>query len=196
MASTPSMTPATNKIVAYPWHPNRDLFPENTLEKIYHHLHMDNIYRELVHERELPKDEFLAFVTGYPETVLMIFVDMETGKYPGIGWITDIARTDTILRGVGAFAFFREFWGSKLPKECGVRACENWFNDMGFDLIYGLTPKPNRVARRYCTSLGYRYIAHLPDFTCYHGETVDGLICMLTKEEWNASVNHKELING
>lgn len=194
--ASPSLTPTANKIVAYPWHPNQDLFPENTLEKIYHHLHMDGIYRELIHERELSKEEFLAFVTGYPETVLMIFVDMETGKYPGIGWITDIARTDTILRGVGAFAFFREFWDSKLPKECGVRACENWFNDMGFDLIYGLTPKPNRMARRFCSSLGFRYIADLPNFTCYHGKTVDGLICMLTKEEFNASDLHKELING
>lgn len=197
MASTPtSMTPATNKIVAYPWWPNKDLFPADMVEKVYHHLHMDGIYREIMHERELPKEEFVAMMSSYPNTILTLFVDTNTGKYPGIGWIGDISRTDTITRGVGAFAFFREFWNPKITKVCGIRVLDNWFNDIGFDLIYGLTPEPNKLARRYCQQLGFRYIATLPGFTCYHGETVDGLICMQTKEEFNASLHHKELING
>ena len=45
---------------------------------------MDGLYREVMHERELPKYEFLAFIGNYPDTILTIFVNLESGKYPGV----------------------------------------------------------------------------------------------------------------
>jgi hypothetical protein len=51
-------------------------------------------------------------------------------------------------------------------------------------LIFGLTPKPNVLAQRFAQSLGFKYVATIPGFTSYHGETVDGLVAIQTKEQF------------
>ncbi len=187
----------------YPYAFNKSLFPDNMLEKLYYHLQDDGIYREVMHERELSKTEFVEFMGMYPHTILSICVDAKTNEYHGFCWMTDINHTDSMLKGCASFAFFRKYWNKNITERFGMIGVSQWFRfpwklllqgdefdaqnmptDMGFDLIFGLTPKPNILAQRYSRNLGFRYEATIPGFTTYHGETVDGLVAIQTKEQF------------
>lgn len=187
----------------YPYAWNKKLFPDNMLERLYYHLQEGGIYREVMHETELSKAEFVEFMGMYPHTLLSICVDIKTNEYHGFCWISDIVRTDSMLKGSGSFAFFRKYWNQKTTQTFGMIGCSQWFRfpwklliegiefdaqnmptDQGFDLIFGLTPKPNVLAQRFAQSLGFKYVATIPDFTSYHGETVDGLVATQTKEQF------------
>ena len=193
-----------NRYGAYPYAFNKNLFPEDMLERIYNDLHADGLYREVMHERELPKEEFIDFMGMYPHTVLSILTDAKTNQYHGIGWLSDINHTDSMLKGCGSFAFFRKHWNQKITERFGMICVSQWFrfpwklllkgeefdaqnmpSDQGFDLVFGMTPKPNKLAQRYVRNLGFHYAAEIPGFTTYHGETVDGLVAVQTKEEFN-----------
>jgi len=193
-----------NRYGAYPYAFNKKLFPEDMLERIYNDLHDDGLYREVMHERELGKEEFIEFLGMYPHTVLSILTDVKTNQYHGIGWLSDINHTDSMLKGCGSFGFFRKFWNQKITQKLGMICVSQWFRfpwklllkgeefdaqnmptDQGFDLVFGMTPKPNKLAQRYVRGLGFKYVATIPGFTSYHGETVDGLVAVQTKEEFN-----------
>ncbi len=64
-----------NRYGVYPYAFNKNLFPEDMLERIYNDLHDDDLYREVMHERELPKAEFIEFLDMYPHTILSILTE-------------------------------------------------------------------------------------------------------------------------
>ncbi len=190
----------------YPYAFNKKLFPDNMLEKLYYHLQEDGIYREVMHEHALSKNEFVEFMGMYPHTILSICVDARTNEYHGFSWVSDIHHTDSMLKGCGSFAFFRKHWNQRITEIFGMICVSQWFRfpwklllqgeefdtramptDQGFDLIFGMTPKPNRLAQRYVRNVGFTYVATVPGFTTYRGETVDGLVATQTKEQFKVA---------
>ncbi len=57
-----------------------------------------------------------------------------------------------------------------------------------FDILHlnqrWVTTEPNRLAQRYVRNVGFTYVATIPGFTTYRGETVDGLVATQTKEQF------------
>jgi hypothetical protein len=166
-----------------PYALNKDLFPQDFLSDAYHDLLRDGVLDEVLHEQPMTEGQFVEFLGGN-DALLSVFVDVATNKYMGVAWISELAETPTLVRGWGAFAFFRKYWDPSLTGMLGRLFLEQVFEFYQLDLLMGLTPKPNRLARAYCSRLGLRYVANVPGFTTYHGKTVDALICMMTKEDW------------
>lgn len=181
MSST--LVEVTAQPTVVPYYANRDKFTADVLGLLYDRLDADSILSELLHEKPCSREEFIKFVDQ--DCLLSIFIDLETARYVGLAWLANIEEAATLRKAWGSFAFFREFWDPAYTKQFGLIALSQWFNVLQIDLVCGLTPRPNRLAQRYCRRIGFEYKAVLPQYTSYHGETVDGLICMQTREEFN-----------
>lgn len=168
-----------------PYWDNQEAFPKDFLDQLFDHIVEDRLMGELFHERPVSRNEFVALVGNPQTTVLSVFIDTVRHGYAGIAWLTELAFMETHERAVVAFGFFRNFWEPKQTRRFGRICLSQWFNLMGFDLLYGMTPKLNRVAQRFSKAMGFRYVATLPEFTCYQGKRCDALVCQQTREEFN-----------
>ncbi len=194
----------TDHYAVFPYVLNRDAFPEDVLSHLYDLVLENRLESEIFHECPSTIQNLPKFLDDFPSVISSIFVDLATGGLAGFAWLTDIAFLESeLLRGVGSFCFFRDYWHPQATDEFGKVVLSQWYNlrwkdffrgivppkdkldGEGFDLIVGLTPKPNRLARRYCVRLGFRYISEIPDFTSYHGKTVPGLLCVQNRTEFN-----------
>lgn len=173
---------STDSKGVFPYSINRDLLPADFLVRLYDDLLLDGVAAQLFHEVLPDKQAFVEFVER--ECILSVFIDLARNQYDGVAWLTQICETDTLRRGCGSFAFFRRAWDPALTRLYGRLCLEQWFHYFGFDLIWGQTPKPNRLARVFCTRLGFKYVAEIPDFTTYGGKTVAACICTMTRKEF------------
>lgn len=178
---------ATCKPAVLPYFVDTATFDPQTLPLIYRKLVAQDILADLIHEKGISEEEFVRFVTE--ETLLYLFLDESSGQYVGMAWVTEVAEMDCFKRGAGSFIFFREFWDRELTKAFGLMFLSHIFNLLDFDLIVGLTPSSNKLARIYCKRLGFDYVATLPNYTCHRGEIADGLVCEMTKSDFNRSAN-------
>lgn len=165
-----------------PWYSERERFPENILNLLYRKLVAQGLDREVLHERAMMEEEFVEFASG--EALTSIFLDLG-GHFAGFAWLTDVQESETLKKGVGAFAFFREYWNPRITEQFGSMCLGQWFNVVGMDLVYGITPTPNRLARRFCQRLGFEYTAEIPGFTSYKGHTVGARVGTMTRKRFN-----------
>ncbi len=199
----------TDRYAVFPYILNKGAFPQGVLSDLRALVLENDLEREIFHECPIACQSLPEFLDDFPRVVTSIFVDMTTGDLAGFAWLTDISYLESgLLRGVGSFCFFRKYWQHEATDAFGMVLLGQWFNlrwkdffrgivpdpkkldGEGFDVICGITPKPNRLARRYCVRLGFRYIAELPGFTSYHGKTVPGLLCLQTRQEFNARLTN------
>lgn len=158
------------------------MFPPNILNLLYRKLVAQGLDRELLHGHAMMEEEFVELVSG--EALTSIFVDLG-GHFAGLAWLTNIEETETLKKGIGAFAFFREYWNPRITEQFGRMCLSQWFNVVGMDLVYGITPAPNRLARRFCQRVGFSYTAEIPEFVSYKGKTVGARIGTLSKQKFN-----------
>jgi RimJ/RimL family protein N-acetyltransferase len=166
-----------------PYFVERDNFPPDTLRLIYRKMVAQGIDREFLHNGSIDEEEFVRFASE--DALTSIFIDM-AGGFAGIAWVSNVEETETMKKGLGAFAFFKEYWHPEVSKAFGDICLGHWFNVLEFDLIYGITPVQNRPARRYCQRLGFEYSAKIPGFVSYRGKTVDAMVATMTREQFNA----------
>lgn len=164
-----------------PYYKERDSFPPNVLALLYRKMVAQGIDKELLHNGSMLEEDFVRFAD---EQLTSIFLDL-TGKYVGLAWLTNVEETDTLLKGLGAFVFFREYWKPEITEHVGNICLSHWFNALGFSLIYGITPTKNRAAQRYCKRIGFEYSAKIPGFVTYDGETCDAIIATMTNRQFN-----------
>ena len=181
-----TVAPQETNFAAIPYRENKALLPSDILARCYLRMVNEGLLDTVFHERPFSDMEFLKFATG-ADVQFLIFADLASNEYAGFAWVTEIAKTNTMLRGWGGFAFFREFWNPFITHEYGKIALRLWFEGYKFDKIFGLTPETNRLSRAYCARMGFRYTGRIPGYTCYEGKTVDAMICSMTREEWEAS---------
>lgn len=174
-----------SQIAVIPYFKERENFPPGVLSGIYRKFVEQGIDQQLLHNGGVGEEEFVRFADE--EALTYIFLDLQ-GKYAGIAWLTNVEETDTLRKGLGAFAFFKEYWHPSVTHVYGTMCLSQWFNILDFSLIYGITPAPNRPARRYCKRLGFEYSARIPGFVSYKGETVDAMVATLTRERFNQGI--------
>lgn len=179
----------TVKECVFPYQLNKTLLPSDILPRIYDDLVAEDLLRELLHEQRMEKAAFVDFLESIP---LSIFVDLQENRYVGLAWMADMSETETHHRAFGAYCFFKRYWDMKTSLLYGRICVAQWFNPQlfglpfrGIDLLLGMTPKPNRLSRIWSTRLGLKYVAVLPGFTSYHGKPADGMICQVTREDFN-----------
>ncbi len=171
------------QLAVIPYFRERDNMPSGLLRGIFRRLTEQGIDKELLHNGAMSEEEFVQFADR--EALTSIFLDME-GKCAGLAWLTHVEETDTLKKGLGAFAFFKEYWRPEISQAFGDICLGHWFNILEFDLIYGITPAANRPAQLYCKRLGFQYSARIPGFVSYHGKTVDAMVATMTREQFNS----------
>ena len=173
---------ATAQLEVIPWKGNEERFEPEVLEHLYADMESVDLLREVFHERVLSLSEFVHFANT---ELFSLAVDVERNQIAGFGWLSDIAQPEGLLRGWAGLALLPHCWKPRISTELGRLCMASWFN-LGFDLILGLTPEPNRLARLWTAKMGMRYVATIPGYTSYHGKVVDGMVCKITREEFEA----------
>jgi hypothetical protein len=174
-----------------PYYREKANFPPNVLNLIYRKLCAENLDRLLFHNRSITEDEFVRFADT--EALTSIFLDEGNGRYAGIAWLTNIEDCDSLKKGLGAFAFFKEYWRSDITQVFGEICLSQWFVAVGLTMVFGITPKPNRMAQQYCKRLGFTYLKEsVPGFLSFNGETVDACVCTLTKSDFEQRITGRE----
>lgn len=167
-----------------PYYKERDSFPPEILRTIYRKLVAQGIIQDLCHDRiHTTEEEFVQYVDK--DVLAHIFLDLN-GQIVGLAWLDKVDETDTLRKGCASVAFFREYWDPRISLVFGQMFLGQVFNILDFDLVYGVTPEPNRLSRLFCTRLGMTYSAVLRNFVSYRGKTVNGLYCSITKAEFNS----------
>lgn len=168
-----------------PYFKERKNFPPNLLNVMYRKLVAEGVDEHLLHNGGMIEEDFVRFADQ--EALTSIFLDM-SGKLAGLAWLTNVEETDTLRKGLGAFAFFKDYWHPDFTSVLGNICLGQWFNVLEMSLVYGITPVPNRAARRFCRRLGFEYSARIPRFVSYRGETVDAMVATMTREQFNSKV--------
>jgi len=174
-----------SQFAVVPYYKERQSFPPGLLNGIYRKLCAEGVDRELMHNGLIEEEEFVRFADE--EALTSIFLDLR-GQCAGLAWLTNIEETETMKKALGAFAFFKEYWHPAVTSEFGTICLSQWFNTLEFDMIYGITPVPNRPARQFCKRLGFEYSARIPNFVSYKGKTADAMVATLTREQFNQRI--------
>lgn len=178
---------ATCRPVVIPYYAEKHNFTADLLPGIYGKLRADNILPDLIPEGDISEQEFIEFVNG--PALLSLFLDLESQRFAGLAWITQIEEGPIVKKGCASVAFFREWWKPNVTNVFGRLCLDQWFSVQEFNLVYAMTPAANVKAVRYTERLGFTYRANLPGFTSYRGELCDGRIAMITKDEFHAKEN-------
>lgn len=170
--------------VVIPYFAEKERLPADILSKIYQRLVSDDILPDLVPENVITEQEFIDFVSG--AALLSLFLDVATNQFAGLAWITQVEEGQFIKKGCASVAFFRNYWKPRQTRIFGRIVLGHWFNLLGFNAVYAMTPASNILAVRYSQRVGFRYLATLPGFTSRRGEITAGRIAYLTRDEFNA----------
>lgn len=168
---------------------NRALFPDDFYERMYLKLKEEDLLEEMLHEhKETSLQDFLDFVNN---SIITIFANPAKNVYYGMAWLAEPAETATLRRAWGGFVFLRDFWDPRITLPLGMQCLAEWFRSGLVDLVVGITPAPNRAAQRYSIRLGFKYTAQLPNFTTYRGQTVDAMICQMSRSEFDQMIQER-----
>lgn len=179
-----TLTEQAIRPMVVPYYAEKANLPANILQILCRKMANQGLDREVLHNQVMMEAALVEFLEK--EALTSIFVDMN-GRFAGLAWLTNVEKCDTLSKGLGAFCFFREFWIPSVTRAYGEILLGHWFNILEMDLIYGITPVPNRLAQRYCRRLGFRYTpCPIPGFVSYHNETVDAVVCTMTRNEFNS----------
>jgi hypothetical protein len=73
---------------------------------------------------------------------------------------------------------------------------EESFETLGVDHMFGTTPDLNTEAVRFVKLLGFKMVAHIPNFCSYLGEYCGAYTSYISREEWTttklASLSRKQ----
>lgn len=164
------------KPAVLPYFLDRESFPEDLPQLIYRKLNQQDILPDLFHERILTQEEFVKLAQ---DSLFYVFMNLETSEYVGIAWLTDVNIQGMPKKAAGNIAFFAEYQVPEVTEIFGKMVLDHWFNIVGLELVYGLTPKSNLPAQQYARRLGMKYQCSLPGFTSRRGEISDGMIFVL-----------------
>lgn len=175
-----------------PLYKERDWFPKNVMNLIFQKMKVQGLEKETIHGN--PKITEEDFAEHMENSITHIFVDQANGKYAGMAWLTNVEESETIKKAEASVMFFKEYWIPQVTQAFGQIFLGQVFSILEFDVLYGITPKPNRLSRLYTTRLGFKQVATIPSFVSYHGRTVDAIVSVIRREEFNAQPDPRERV--
>ena len=102
----------------------------------------------------------------------------------GLGFINKLTEINGYRRGEVGMFFFREYWGRKLTQEFCEKMLDWCFQDANLDAVYGISPVNNRLAVAFSRRMGFHQVGPIPKFCTWKGKPADGMISVMTREEW------------
>lgn len=130
---------------------------------------------------------FLAdFLTAGRRVTLGCFRERE-GQSPelcGLGWVFESVTMDKYVKCETGMVFFKRQSDPRDNLKFGQMMLRMFFERYPVDVIFGVTPAPNKLALRYAKKLGFGLTEPVPYYCSYHGELVPGVISYMSKEDW------------
>ena len=128
--------------------------------------------------------EFMAeFLTAGRRVTLGCFRQQELC---GLGWVFQPVTMDKYVKCETGMVFFRRQSNPRDNLSFGKMMLQVFFERYPVDVIFGVTPDPNKLALRYARKLGFSLHGPIPDYCSFGGELVDGWISHMSKEGWAA----------
>lgn len=171
---------------------------DELLATAYLRLKRDKLLETIHHERVPSLTEFLKMHSSPGSIALGAFIDraeapnvrMKAGyDFCGLSWVfdrEDIAGVNMSKASVG-FAFFRHAAHPQEKIALGKMMIECFFERWNIDILFGLTPAPNRAALNYAEQVGFRISARIADFCSWEGALTEGVYSSLAKTDWLAA---------
>ena len=164
--------------------------PEDELVQLYVKLKNEGLWDIVFHEAtDFTLLKFMNFFSSGAGLMQILVVTDGKGFYDsaGMAWIGDLALcSGKLTRGTGSFVFFKDFQRPHYTDEFCDLLLSYWFEELGLDIILGVTPEPNRPALLYIKRSGFKELARIPNYTTYAGEVVSGVVTSMTKAEYKA----------
>jgi len=157
--------------------------PASTFVQMWDMMLEDNTLRRTFYEfKEMTFPDLVRFFDSrlHPSRLLLLVTDKQ-GRGAGFGWFDDVQR------GVRAFVsvcMSKFYWGPPAD-EAGEIALDYCFHCHDVPTIYGITPKPNRMALAQAMRMGFKPVATLPGFASFNGRRVDVTLTMNKREEFD-----------
>lgn len=167
-----------------PYYKERDQFPPDLLRQLYRKMCAQGLDREVWHDRAMTEDEVVQYLDK--DVLTSIWLDIASGQYVGFSYASNIEHTDTLQKCLVSVCVFKEYQDRRLTIPFGQIYLSQLFNVLGMTTVCQVTPEPNRMARLYCAQLGFKQVATIPQFLSYHGETVDAILGLMTRDEFNS----------
>ena len=164
--------------------------PEDVLLQLYNKLKSEDLWDIVFHEAtDFTLLKFMNFFSGGGGLLQILVVTDGKGFYDsaGMAWIGDLALcAGKLTRGTGSFVFFKDYQRPAYTDTFCDIILDFWYNNLGLDIILGVTPEPNRPALLYIKRSGFKELARIPNYTTYAGEVVAGVVTSMTKAEYKA----------
>ena len=168
--------------------------PEEALITLYNRLKSENLWDIVFHEdTNVTLLKFMNYFSNGQALLQLLVVTDNKGEYipAGLAWVSDIVVCSGIMmKGVGSFVFFKDFQKPMYTDQFSEMILDYWFNQLGLDLVVGVTPEPNRAAMLYVKRSGFKEVGLVPRYTTFKGAVVDGIVTAMTKDEY------KNLLGG
>ena len=146
---------AIDGVVTFPDSAIRSLYAQMVEEKTADTVFYDGAVRS--------GEDFLNMMKFGNFKLYVIFVDQAKS---GILWLHDFGPRCAQL----SFCLFKNVWGGKKSVEIGKKCVNDilYMRDASdnyiFDMLYGCTPKSNRLALRFVRNIGWKHSGDLPCF--------------------------------
>ena len=175
-------------LMLLPYVPGIGALDEQTLIDLYNRLKSEGLWDIVFHEDAgVSLLKFMSFFSD-GKSLLQVLALVDGDRIVdivGMSWLADITNCGGILtRGVGSFMFFKDYQKPSYSDQFADMILEYWFEQLGMDVVLGVTPEPNRAALFYIKRTGFKEVGRLPKYTTYAGEVVTGVLTSMTKEEY------------
>lgn len=156
-------------------------FRDSQIKDLYHQVWEEGLGEVVFSDGSVQnEDHWLDLMKYGPCKLHLCFYGEDVAS---VVWLNRIETTHCYVH----FLFFKKFRGNPIIYEIGKKFFELVFS-YGFEVVMGLLPSSNKVARRYARKLGFEELGEVPGILWDQREqtAVPGTFVHLTKERFNA----------
>jgi RimJ/RimL family protein N-acetyltransferase len=174
-------------LLLMPYVPRVGNVPEETLVILYKRLKDEGLWDIVFHEdSKLTLTGFMNFFGSGQALLQVLCITNDKGYIEPVGmaWVAEIVLCGDILtKGIGSFLFFKDFQKPMYTDQFSEMILDYWFDYLNIDVIFGVTPEPNRAALIYVKRAGFKEVGRIPNYTTFDKQVVTGVITSMTKQE-------------
>ncbi len=161
---------------------------ESLMATAYLLMEKDELLDTVFYEGVPTITQFIGYLQRKESRYIGCFVRPTLDNAPvelaGVGWLWDVRGPVGGVRAECGMVFFRKWQRSHIPEELTVKIIDYAFGPCNCDVLYGVTPVPNRAAVIFSKRMGFHQTEPLPKYGSWHGEPADAILSYLTKENW------------
>lgn len=175
----------TRDLQVVPYMVGSPVYRDGVLSVLYNATKEENKLAQTFCGDVMNHDEFVAFFQKRKTMQVLCRVEGNRDLKPvGYSWV-DLARGVDGARAVMCgFCFFRRAIWRHAALDLARLGLAYWFMDLKIDVLHGVMLSSNRVAIRFAESLGFEWVARVPNYHFHEGKLVEATVTMIQKESF------------